>query len=323
MKLRTLLSIVLCSAVAIGAHAQSDFPQRPVRLVVPYAAGGPTDILARTLAEDMSRHLSQPVIVDNRPGASGLLATRVVAKSPADGYTVLFTSLGHTVNPLLFKEPGYHPVRDFAPISLVTSSPAVLVVGANQPFRSVEDLLEAARKPGSRVSFGSSGVGGSAHLTGELLRAQSKGASLQHVPYKGNGPAIQDLMGGQTTFMFYPASTVAELLATKKIRALATTFAQRDASLPDVPTMKELGFADFENSHPWVGGFAPAGTPPDIVAKLSTAMQQSVQAGKLREALIRSGSTTIGSTPEEFARFVASDVSRWRLIVEAAGIKPE
>lgn len=317
------LAFLAASTLAFAAQAQSDFPQRPVRMVVPYAAGGPTDILARTLADDMSKQLNQPVVVDNRPGASGLLAMRLVAKAPADGYTVLFTSLGHTVNPLIFKDAGYHPVQDFAPLSLVTTSGALLVVGANEPYRSVAELVAASRAAGSRISYGSAGHGGSAHLTAELLRVQSKGGVMQHVPYKGNGPAVQDLMGGQITFMFYPSSTVGELLATKRIRALATTSPQRDAAFPDLPTMKELGFSNFEATHPWAGAFAPAGTPPDVVAKLSAALQESVRTGKLREVLLRSGSTTIGSTAQEFARFVESDALRWKQIVDAAEIKAE
>lgn len=316
-------ALLACTVFAGAAHASTDFPQRTIRLVVPYAAGGPTDNHARVLAEDMSKSLSQTVIVENRPGASGLLATRLVAKSPPDGYTILFTSLGHTVNPLLFKDPGYHPIDDFAPISLTMAGPAVLVVGTGQPYKTVDELLTAARASDGRVSFGSSGIGGSSHLAGELLKAQAKGATMQHVPYKGNAPAVQDLMGGQITFMFYPASSIGDLLTTGKLRALAVTTPERSASFPDVPTLKELGFKDFENSHPWVGGFAPAGTPPEVVAKLSKAMQESVRTGKLKEALQRHEVLIIGSTPEEFADFVKSDSERWKGIVAAAGIKPE
>lgn len=227
------------------------------------------------------------------------------------------------VNPLLFKNAGYDPIKDFTPISLVGSSPAMLVVGADQPYQTVDELVSAARAEGARISYGSSGHGGSSHLTGELLKKQIGVDSIQHIPYKGNAPAVQDLIGGQISFMFYPVSAIAELLNSKRLRALATTASERDPSFPEVPTMQELGYSGFEYSHPWVGMVGPAGIPPAVVEKLSASIQEAVASGKLRELLVNSASTPIGNSAAEFAEFLVSDTQRWGALIEDAGIEPQ
>lgn len=324
------LGLAIAGAMGLGlaglaspTSAQTtDFPDKPVRIVIPFAAGGPTDVAGRIMAEDMSKVLGQPVIVENRPGANGVIATRYVAKAPADGYTLLFTSLNHTVNPHLLKAPGYDPSKDFAPISLVSSSPSILIVGTVQPFKSMQELVAAGKAKDSRVTFGSAGHGGSAHLAGELLKKQS-GAQFLHVPFKGNGPAATDLMGGQITFMFYPTSGIKSLLDSGKVRPLAITSAQRSPAYPNIPTMKEQGLEGFENAHSWLGLLAPAGTPAAVVNKLFDAVKKSGDAGRLREQLVSSGSSLIINNPAEFSQYIVQDLLRWKAVIESAGIQPE
>jgi tripartite-type tricarboxylate transporter receptor subunit TctC len=320
--MKVLFSVVAILLLATQPAGAQGYPDKPIRMIVPYSAGGPTDITARALAEDMGQQFGQTIIVDNRPGATGLIATRFVARAAPDGYTLLYTSLNHTVNPLLMKDADYDPIKDFAPISQVSSSPAMLIIGADQPYRTLKDLVDAAKGEKSRISFGSAGYGGSSHLAGEMLRKQT-GADMLHVPFKGNGPAVVDLMSGQITFMFYPYSGLPELLSGKRVRGLAVTTAERDPRFPDIPTMKELGYPNFENSHPWTGLLAPAGTPQAIIDKLANAVKRSVATGKVRERGEQTGSVMIGSTPAEFAKFIAQDSDRWRQIIAEAGLKPQ
>jgi tripartite-type tricarboxylate transporter receptor subunit TctC len=323
---RQLCGMVLGLSLAIiglPAPAQTaEYPDKPIRIVIPFAAGGPTDVAGRMMAEDMSKTLGQAVVVENRPGGNGVIATRYVAKAAPDGYTLLFTSLNHTVNPHLLKAPGYDPSRDFAPISLVTSSPSILIVGAVQPYKSMQELVAAGKARDSRVTFGSAGHGGSAHLAGELLKKQS-GAQFLHVPFKGNGPAATDLMGGQITFMFYPTSGIKSLLESGKVRPLAITSAQRSPAYPNIPTMKEQGLEGFENAHSWLGLLAPAGTSAAIVNKLHDAVRKSADAGRLKEQILSSGSSFIVNTPSEFGQYIVQDLLRWKAVIESAGIQPE
>lgn len=324
---RRSLTLALVGTLGAGlalplAAQPAEFPDKPIRIVIPFAAGGPTDVAGRIMAEDMSKVLGQPVIVENRPGGNGVIATRFVAKAPADGYTLLFTSLNHTVNPHLLKAPGYDPSKDFAPISLVSSSPSILIVGTVQPFKSMQELVAAGKAKDSRVTFGSAGHGGSAHLAGELLKKQS-GAQFLHVPFKGNGPAATDLMGGQITFMFYPTSGIKSLLDSGKVRPLAITSAQRSPAYPNIPTMKEQGLEGFENAHSWLGLLAPTGTPAGVINKLFDAVKKSGDAGRLRETLVSSGSSLIINTPAEFSQYIVQDLLRWKAVIESAGIQPE
>jgi len=305
-----------------AAFAQAAYPEKPIRMLVPYSAGGPTDIVARALADDMGKTLGQSVIVENIPGATGLIATRMVARANPDGYTLLYTSLNHTVNPLLMKGADYDPVKDFAPVTQVSSSPAMLIVGSNSPYRTLQDLVTASKNEASKISFGSAGYGGSAHLAGEMLRKQAN-ASMLHVPFKGNGPAVVDVMSGEVTFMFYPYSGLPELMSGKRVRGLAITTEKRDPRFPDIPTMKELGYQDFEHSHPWTGLLAPAGTPQAVVDKLADAVKLSITSGKVLERGKQTGSLLIGSTPAEFKQFIVQDSERWKHIIAEAGLKQQ
>ncbi len=322
-------SALLMSAVLIThlgtAAAQSNapnasYPNKPVRIIVAFAAGGPTDGIARVLAQDMSVMLNQTVIVENRTGANGQIGTVAAARATPDGHTLIYNSLNHTINSLLMKSPGYDPIKDFTPIVLMQFSPSVLVVGATQPWQSVQDLVQAAKS--TSITFGSAGVGGSAHLTAELFRTQVA-ANMTHVPFRGNGPALVDVIAGQVSFIFHPMGGLHEFVASKRVRAIGITTAQRHALYAEVPTMKEQGFSGFEESHSWSGMLAPAGTPRAIVDKLSAVLHKSMASGGMKKRAETYGTTLVGGTPEEFARFLVSDAQRWRRVIRNAGIKAE
>ena len=298
----------------------SNYPHKPIRIIVTFAAGGPTDGIARVLAQDMTAQLGQTVIVENRTGANGQIGTVAAARATPDGYTLLYNSLNHTINSLLLKAPGYDPIKDFEPITLLQFSPSVLVVGSTQPWQSVQDLVQAS-KTGS-ITFGSAGVGGSAHLTAELLRSQVA-ANMTHVPFRGNGPALVDVIAGQVSFIFHPMGGLHEFITSKRVRALGITTAQRHPLHPDVPTMKELGFTGFEEAHAWSGMLAPAGTSRAIVDKLSAVLLKSMVTGGMKKRAETYGTTLVGGTPEDFRRFLVQDAERWRRVIRNAGIKPE
>lgn len=315
---KALLAATLASVSSV-AGAQP-YPNKPIRIIVTFAAGGPTDGIARVLAQDMSAMLNQSVIVENRTGANGQIGTVAAARATPDGYTLLYNSLNHTINALLMKHPGYDPIKDFVPITLVQSGASVLVVGSSQPWQSVQDLVQTAKT--SVVTFGSAGVGGSAHLTAELLRSQVA-AHMTHVPFRGNAPALVDVIAGQVSFIFHPLSGINEFIAGKRVRALGITTAQRHPLYPEVPTMKELGFTGFEESHAWSGMLAPAGTRREIVGQLSAVILKSMAAGAMKKRAELYGTMLLGGTPEEFARFLVGDAQRWRRVIHNAGIKPE
>lgn len=298
------------------------YPNKSIRIIVSFAAGGPTDGIARGLAQDMAADLGQSVIVENRTGANGQIGTVAAARATPDGYTLLYNSLNHTINSLLMKDPGYHPLKDFAPITLALFSGSVLVVGSAQPWQSLQDLIQAAKAQPSGITFGSAGVGGSAHLTAELFRSQA-GVAMTHVPFRGNAPALVDVIAGQVSFIFHPMGGLHEFVAGKRVRPLAITTNQRHALYPDVPTMKELGYAGFEQAQSWSGMLAPAGTPRAIIDKLATVILKSMASGSLKKRAETYGQTLVGGTPEDFQRFLVNDAARWQRVLKLAGIKPE
>jgi tripartite-type tricarboxylate transporter receptor subunit TctC len=316
-----LLAATLALA-AVVASAQV-YPHKPIRIIVTFAAGGPTDGIARTLAQDMSATLGQSVIVENRTGANGQIGTVAAARATPDGYTLIYNSLNHTINSLLMKNPGYHPIKDFTPITLALFSSSVLVVGTAQPWQSLQDLVQAAKaNPGGIITFGSAGIGGSAHLTAELFRSQA-GVNMTHVPFRGNGPALVDVIAGQVSFIFHPMGGLHEYVVGKRVRALGITTTQRHALYQDVPTMKELGFTGFEEAQSWSGMLAPAGVSRAIVDKLSAAIRQSMETGGLKKRAETYGQTLVGGTPEDFQRFLVKDGERWQRVLRSAGIKAE
>jgi tripartite-type tricarboxylate transporter receptor subunit TctC len=318
------LIFALFAGTTLHALAQSagDYPNKPIRIIVTFAAGGPTDGIARTLAQDMSAALGQSVIVENRTGANGQIGTVAAARATPDGYTLIYNSLNHTINSLLMKSPGYDPVKDFTPITLAMFSSSVLVVGTAQPWQSLQDLVQAAKTNPGGITFGSAGVGGSAHLTAELFRSQA-GVNMTHVPFRGNGPALVDVIAGQVSFIFHPMGGLHEFVAGKRVRALGITTNQRHALYPEVPTMKELGFSGFEEAQSWSGMLAPAGVSRAIVNKLSAVIRKSMDTGALKKRAETYGQTLVGGTPEDFHRFLVRDAERWRRVIRNAGIKPE
>ncbi len=318
-----MFTAVLCAAVLAGTPAVAQtYPAKPVKLIVGFAAGGPTDVIARVLAQDMTAMLGQSVIVDNKTGANSLIATEAVARAVPDGYTLLFASLSHNVNAILLEKPPYHPLKDFAPVNLTAVLPLLVVTRPSTPVNSVQDLIKLAKARPGEVTYGSAGNGGSAHLAGALLETTS-GARMTHVPFRGNAPALTDVMGGQVTFMFYPMIGVADLVAGKKLKVLAVGTAKRHPDYPAVPTMAESGFAGFEETAPWVGMLAPAGTPVAIVNSLNDAIHKSLAKPETKERLKGLGAIPVGDPPAKFTEFLKADAARWARVIKAAGVKAE
>lgn len=324
---RTFLQLIAAAALAATGVApvlaQDAYPTKPIRLVVGYAAGGPTDVIARVLAQEMSQTLGQAVVVENKAGASSMIATREVKAAQADGYTLLFSSLGLTVNPHLFGDKaGFDYKADFAPISNAATLPMVAVAGYDSPLKSMQDVLAKAKSKPEAVSFGSSGTGGSGHLAGELLATQAK-VKMLHVPYKGNGPALQEVMAGRLDFMFYPIIGIEQNVAAKRVKILAVGTKARLPQFPDAPTMGEVGFPGFEETAPWVGMLAPAKTPAAIVNKLRDAMVKALAKPEVKAQLAKLGAVVVGDTPAEFAAYLQRDYERWAAVIKAANIKME
>jgi len=307
---------------ASGAAWPQAFPNKPLRILVGFAAGGPTDVIARVLAQEMTQSLGQSVFVENRTGANSLIATEAVAHSAPDGYTLLFASLSHNVNPLLMKKTGYDPLGDFAPISMTATLPMVVVVGSGSPANSVKDLVAAAKADPGKVSFGSAGNGGSAHLAGALLQVQA-GAQFTHVPFRGNAPALTDVIAGNVSFMFYPIIGIADFMNQKRVKVLAVGTPARHPDFPGVPTMLELGYKGFDETAPWVGMLAPAGTPAPVVQKIYESMNAALAKPEVRERLRSLGAVIVSDKPAEFRAFLVKDKERWQQVIKAANIQPE
>lgn len=318
--MRTLfLALLLLGGEAL---AQA-YPDKPVRLVVGYSAGGPTDVIARVIAQDMTASLGQSVVVENKTGANGLIGTMEVKKAPPDGYTLLMTTLSHNVNAILMadKKP-YDPIADFAPVSLVCSLPLVLVAKGDSPADSVADLVNQAKASPGQVSYASAGNGGSAHLAAALLAALSK-TQMTHVPFRGNAPALTEVMAGRVTFMFYPMVGISEQVAQKRLKAIAVSTPQRHADYPGVPTMAEAGFPGFEEYTQGLGLVAPGGTPAAAIGKLNAAVRASLARPETKKRLAALGAITQASSPEEFTAFLKKDAERWARVIKAAGVKEE
>ena len=320
----SLMAAGLLACAAMGSVQAADvFPVKPMRLLVGFAAGGPTDIIARVLAKDMSETLGQPVVVDNKPGASSMIAIREVKNAPPDGYTLLFSSLGLNVNPILLGEQaGFNPKTDFAPIANAATLPLVAVSAHDSTIKSMPELLQKARSKAEATSFASSGNGGSGHLAGELLATLAK-AKMLHVPYKGNGPALLEVMAGRVDYMFYPVIGIAENVNAKRLQILAVGTAKRLPQFPDAPTMAEIGFPGFEETAPWVGLLAPAKTPPAVVTRLNEAMLKALTKPEVKAQMEKLGAVIVGDSPAEFAAYLKRDYERWEGVIKAANIKAD
>jgi len=319
---RTLTLALACASLAGGAWAQA-YPSKPVKIVVPYAPGGPNDIVARLLAEKLTGAMGQTFLVENRPGGGSNIGAEAVAKAAPDGYTLLVAATSHSINMTLFPKETlkYDLLKDFAPVSLLMTGPLVVVVNDKSPAKNLKELVALAKaKPGG-LSYGSSGNGASTHLAVEMLNTRA-GIQTVHVPYKGSGPALTDLMGGQIDFMVDTMLSAMPFVTSGKLRALATTGKKRSPVLPEVPTVAEQGYPGFE-AVAWIGLLAPAKTPPEVVAKLNAEVKKVLDSTEVKGRLSVQGFTAEWQKPEVFAATMASEVQKWGGIVKAANVKVE
>lgn len=316
---RLIAGLAVCAAS--GALAQS-YPAKPLRFVVPFAAGGGSDLVARTVAAKLTEALGQPVVVDNRAGAAGSIGADIAAKSPPDGHTLLLGSNGPlAINPSLYAKLPYDASRDFAPVSLVTIMPFVLVVHPALPVRTVKELIALAKSKPGQLNYGSPGNGSTTHLANELLKSMT-GTSITHVPYKGVAPAATDLISGQVQMMSGDLSTLLPHVRSGRMRALAVTAARRSSLLPNVPTVAEAGVPGYEASG-WFGVLVPAGTPQPIVTRLNSAIVKGLESSDSRERLAALGGEVAGDTPEHFAAHIRTEAAKWSKLIRTLGLKNE
>ena len=303
---------------APAANAQT-YPVRPVRMVIPIAPGGGTDIVGRMVAQKLTEALGQQFIVDNRPGAGGIIGTEAVAKSPPDGYTVLLTPTSHTINPSLYSKLPYDTVRDFAPVSLLVSVTTVFVAHPSLPVRTVKDVVALAKSRPGQLSFGSAGNGHLFHLTGELFKTAAQ-IDMVHVPYKGGAPAIASLVSGEVSMLFETMLALQPFIQAQRVRPIAVASAQRSPLLPAVPTFVESGYPAIVAAN-WYALFAPASTPKEVVMKLNTEIARALNAPEMRERLRAQGTEVAAASPEHLADFVRSELATWSQAVKASGAR--
>ena len=325
MKLRrrwlAFAAVVACSATLPLQAQPSAWPAKPIKLVVGYAAGGATDVIARMIAIKLGEQLGQPVIVDNRSGANSNVSAEIVARSPADGYTLYVYTIANTINASLYDKLGYDPLKDFEPIGLIAKIPNILVVNEKLPIKSVADFVQFAKDSPSGITFASSGSGSSIHLSGEMYKMVAK-LNMLHVPYRGSAPAVNDLLGGQVQSMFDNTPSALPHVRGGRLRAIAITSAQRSPLLPDVPTLAESGFPGFEVQS-WFGLAAPAGTPRPVVDRLNAELGKVLTNSDVRQRLLNLAATPAPGTPEQMRSFAASEVKRWYDVVKLSGAKAE
>ncbi|WP_342130004.1 Bug family tripartite tricarboxylate transporter substrate binding protein [Hydrogenophaga sp. OTU3427] len=321
MRTRRELLLAAGALCASGLATAQSWPARPIRLVVPFTPGGSSDLLGRAIGQKLSESLGQPVVIDNVPGAGGSLGADRVAKAAPDGHTLLMGHIGtHAVNPLIVPNLSYDPVKHFAPVAWVANVPNVLVVHPSVPARNLKELVALARARPGQLNYGTGGNGSAAHLATEYLKLRTQ-TFIVHVPYRGAAPAITDLVAGQTQLIFTGAPALTPFVKSGQLRALAVSSSKRLEALPDVPTVAESGYPGFEADQ-WYGVLAPAGTPPDIVRKLNSHINQALATPELRQRLQSEGAVAMPATPEAFGSLIARELDRWRPVVKAGNIRP-
>jgi tripartite-type tricarboxylate transporter receptor subunit TctC len=315
-------SAVIALPAVQAQQPGADWPNKPVRWIVPFPPGGAMDAIARTVGEKVAMTLNQPFIIENRPGAGGNIGADFVAKQPGDGYTMMITSIGMATNKPLYGKLSYDPVKDFAPVSLLAVVPNVLVTNATQPnVKTVGDVIAAAKKEPGKLTYASAGNGTSIHLAGELFTSLAK-IDMLHIPYKGSGPAVSDLLGGQVNYMFDSITSAKPHIESGKLRALGVTTAKRSSSLPNIPTIAEAGLPGYEVS-PWFAVFMPATTPKPVIAKLHAALTDAIKQPDVRARFEKMGAEPVGSTPDELAAHLAQESARWTKLISERGIKAQ
>ena len=324
-KLVRALGYIAAGAVVSGAcqthlYAQQ-YPSKPIRFVSPFAPGGGNDVISRTVAAKLSENVKQQVIVDNRAGANGIVGTEIAARSAPDGYTIVLIPSGHTVNASLYRKLPFDAIRDFTPITLVGSSPLVLVVHPSLPVKTVKELVYFAQARPGEITFSSAGIGSSGHLAGALFDTLT-GTKLLHVPYKGNSLALTDLIGGQVVLNFATSASVMAHVRAGRLRALATTGASRSPSLPDLPTIAESGVKDYETGL-WYAFVGPAGIPKEIVQRLNAELVAAIKSPEVHKRLVSVGVDPSPGTPDELAKLMANDLKRWAGVIARIGLKPQ
>lgn len=317
------MALVLAAGAAAAGESPeaAGYPNRPVRWIVPFPPGGAADIVSRTVGLKLVERWGQQVVIDNRPGAAGNLGTELAVRAVPDGYTLVIVPATFTTNPALYSKLSYDPVRSFAPVTLVSSSPIALVVHPSVPATSVNALISIARTKPGQFNYASSGIGASAHLAAELFKSMT-GVNIVHVPYKGQPPALVDLISGQVQIMFPNIPVVMPYVKTNRLRALAVTTLSRTALFPDLPTMAESGLPGFEVNQ-WSGLLAPAGTAPAIVNKLFDGVSAALKQPDVRDSLMAQGFEPVGSSPADFAAYIKSETAKWGKVIRDAGIRAE
>ncbi len=319
--LRAVATAVLVLVSGSSFAQTSTYPDKPIRFVVPYPPGGGTDVIARIVQDRLRAALGQQIVIDNRGGAGGSIGTEVAARSAPDGYTVLFTLSSHTINPAIYSKLSFDTARDFEPIGIVCSLPQILVANPQFPANTVQQLIAMAKdKPGS-LAFASVGNGSPGHLAGEMMKIRT-GTQLTHIPYRGGGPAVTDVVSGQVPLLWVSIPAAAQFVKQKQLKALAVSTIKRSAAFPDVPTMQESGIADFEVDS-WYAMFVPAKTPRAIVERLNAALNTVLKEPEIREKLLAQGSEAVGGTPEQLGAVVNAELPKWAKLVKDAGIKAD
>ncbi|WP_251375135.1 tripartite tricarboxylate transporter substrate binding protein [Polynucleobacter sp. MWH-UH35A] len=302
--------------------AAQEWPAKPIKWIVPFPPGGAMDVIARALADSSSKSLGQTIFVENKPGAGGNIGAELVARSEADGYTMMITSIGMATNKFLYPKLAYDPVRDFAPVSLIAIVPNVLVTNATQPnVKTVAEVIANAKAQPGKLTYASAGNGTSIHLAGEVFTSLAK-IDMQHIPYKGSGPAVTDLLGGQVNYMFDSITSAKPHIASGKLRAIGLTTAKRSKSLPGVPTIAESGLPGYDVT-PWFAVFVPANTPKPVIKKLNSALIASMNTQAIKEKFESIGAEPIGSSPEEMAIYLNKEIERWGKVISANNIKAD